>query len=57
MIFIKDFISSFLKDKKNFTADLYNNINSYEFFFEYIHQLNKFCGGKDLIFEKNEGKD
>ena len=57
MIFIKVFISSILKDKKNFIADLYNNINSYEFFFEYINQLNKFCGGKDLIFEKNEGKD
>ena len=57
MIFIKVFISSILKDKKNFIADLYNKINSYEFFFEYINQLNKFCGGEDLIFEKNKEKN
>ena len=57
MIFIEVFISSFLKDKKKFTADLCNNINCYEFFFEYINQLNKFCGGKDLIFEDNEKKN
>lgn len=53
MNFISVFISFILKDKKKFTKDLFNNINSYEFFFEYINQLSKFCRGKDLISEKN----
>ena len=53
MNFISVFISFILKEKEKFIADLYNNINSYDFFFEYINQLNKFCGGEDLISEKN----
>ena len=53
MNFISVFISSILKDKKKYTADLIKAINSYEFLFEYINQLNKFSGGEDIIFKKN----
>ena len=57
MVFINVFTSFILKEKNNFIEDLYNNINSYEFFFEYINQLNKFCGGKELILTKNAEKN
>ena len=57
MVFINVFISFILKEKNNFIEDLYNNINSYEFFFEYINQLNKFCGGKELILTENPEKN
>ena len=55
--FLSIFISSILKDTKNFTLDLFNNINSYDFISKYINELNKFCGGKEvmIISDKNLG--
>ena len=55
--FLSIFISSILKDASSFASDLFNKINSIDFISEYINELNKFCGGKEVmaISEKNLG--